>query len=97
MAQKYLTAVPHMIPFSMVKAEKTLARMRNNPRGWTIENIKTLAQRSGIDWRQPGTSHVTFSYPGVQPLTIPSHKPIKPIYVKLFLEMIDRVGVENDD
>ena len=77
---------------SMAKVDKTIAKMRNNPWGWTIKNLKAIAQRIGIDWRQPGTSHVTFSYPGVEPLTVPSHKPIKPIYVKRFLEMMDRVG-----
>ena len=79
----------------MSKTEKTISRMRNNPQGWTIDNLKTLAQRYGIAWRQPGTSHVTFSYLGVAPLTVPSHKPIKPIYVKRFLEMLDQIGDQN--
>ena len=71
--------------------------MRNNPRDdWSIDELKTLAARKGIDWRQPGTSHVTFTYPGVTPLTVPAHKPIKAVYIKRFLELIDRAG-ENDD
>ncbi len=81
-----------MIPISMTKADKILAKIRNNPRNWTIENIKTLAKRNGIDWRQPGTSHVTFSYPGLTPLTIPAHRPVNPIYIKQFVKMIDRIG-----
>jgi hypothetical protein len=80
----------------MVKADKIIERMRNNPRDWSIDNLKTLASRNGVDWRQPGTSHVTFSYPGLAPLTVPSHKPIKPIYVKRFLELIDRIGDTNE-
>ena len=76
----------------MVKSEKTIEKMRNNPRDWTIDNLKTLAKKKGNDWCQPGTSHVTFSYAGLVPLTVPAHKPIKPIYVKRFLEMIDRIG-----
>lgn len=80
----------------MVKADKIIERMRNNPRDWSIDNLKTLASRNGVDWRQPGTSHVTFSYPGLVPLTVPSHKPIKPIYVKRFLELIDRIGDTNE-
>ena len=82
----------------MVRVEKTIARMRNNPRGdWTIDDLKALAARTGVDWRQPGTSHVTFSYPGVVPLTVPSHKPIKAIYVKRFLDLIDRAGASDDE
>ena len=68
----------------MTKSEKLLARMRNSPRDWSIDDLKTLARRYGVDWRQPGTSHVTFIYPGIPPLTVPAHKPIKPIYVMNF-------------
>ena len=73
----------------MMRADKIVSRMRHNPRDWRIDDLKMLARRNGIDWRQPGTSHVTFSYPGLLPVTIPAHKPIKPIYIKLFLELID--------
>ena len=72
-----------------MRADKIVSRMRHNPRDWRIDDLKMLARRNGIDWRQPGTSHVTFSYPGLLPVTIPAHKPIKPIYIKLFLELID--------
>lgn len=71
--------------------------MRNNPRDWSIEDLKTLAHRKGIDWRQPGTSHVTFSYPGRALLTVPAHKPVKPIYVKRFLDLLDSVGDNDGD
>lgn len=81
----------------MAKVEKMIAKMRNNPMGWTIDQLKSLAKRKGIDWRQPGTSHVTFSYPGLIPLTVPAHKPIKPVYVRRFLELIDQIGVQDDD
>jgi hypothetical protein len=63
--------------------------MRNNPRDWTISDLKVLAQRYGMDWRQPGTSHVTFSHVKRQPLTVPAHKPIKAVYVIRFIVLID--------
>ena len=77
----------------MTQVEKLLARMRNDPWDWTIEDIKTLAKRYGVDWRQPGSSHVTFSYPGLVPITIPAHKPVKPIYVNRFLALLDGIGI----
>lgn len=80
----------------MVRAEKIIERMRNNPRDWQIADLKSIATRYKIDWRQPGTSHVTFSFPGLQPLTVPSHKPLKPIYVKKFLMLIDAIGDKHD-
>ena len=81
----------------MTKAEKLLARMRNSPRDWSIEELKTLARRYGLDWRQPGTSHVTFSHSGLPPLTVPAHKPIKPIYVMKFLALLELIGEKNGD
>ena len=76
----------------MVRADKIIDRMRNNPQDWQIADLKSIAARYNIDWRQPGTSHVTFSFPGLQPLTVPSHKPLKPIYVIKFLNLIDAIG-----
>ena len=72
-------------------------RMRNRPRDWSIEDLKTLAARNGVEWRQPGTSHVTFTGNGVAPLTVPAHKPIKPIYVSRFVAMIDELRSTDDD
>jgi len=71
--------------------------MRNNPRDWSIEDLKVLARRHGVDWRQPGTSHVTFSVVAHAPLTVPAHKPIKPIYVIRFVALIDSLGTSHDD
>jgi len=67
--------------------------MRNNPRDdWQIDDFRALAERYGIDWRQPGTSHVTFSRAGFEPVVVPAHKPVKPIYVTRFLALIDKIG-----
>ena len=46
--------------------------------------------------RQPGTSHVTFSHPGLPPLTVPAHKPIKPIYIIRFLALLDALEEGHD-
>jgi hypothetical protein len=69
--------------------------MRSNPRDWSIDDLKSIAKRYGVDWRQPGTSHVTFSAACRAPLTVPSHKPIKPIYVLRFLALIESLGGGN--
>jgi hypothetical protein len=80
----------------MTAASKILGRMRNNPTGWRIEDLKTVADRSKIEYRQPGTSHITFRHPSGAKLTIPARRPIKPVYVKKFLELIDEVAHEKD-
>jgi len=80
----------------MTAAAKILGRMRNNPTGWRIEDLKTVAARFKIEYRQPGTSHVTFRHPTGAKLTVPARRPIKPVYVKKFLQLIDEVTHEKD-
>jgi hypothetical protein len=75
----------------VTKTDKRLDRMRGNPRDWRIEDLKSVADRVGLDYRQPGTSHVVFSFPGLDPLSVPAKKPIKPIYVRLFVTLIDQI------
>lgn len=78
----------------MSKIEKLIASMKQHPKGdWLIDDLKRVAQRFEIEFRQPGNSHVTFRTLSGQKLTIPAHKPIKPIYIKMFIELIEKQGV----
>jgi hypothetical protein len=79
--------------------DKKIKSLTINPqKDWTIQDLQVVAQRYGIDYRQPGTSHVTFSCSNGGCLTVPAHKPIKPVYVKKFVAMVTRIkGTENDD
>ena len=73
----------------MSKADKLLARMAANPRDdWTIENLKTVARAKGVEWRQVGTSHVVFTWPSGRAFPVPAHRPVKPVYVRKFVTMI---------
>jgi len=80
----------------MTTAAKILRRMRSNPKDWRIEDLKVIADRYNIKYRQPGTSHITFRHPSGAKLTVPARKPIKPVYVKRFLTLIDEVTHEKD-
>lgn len=89
--------VPKMVPLSMGTKDKKLQSMANNPKGdWKIEDLKALANGYGITYNQPGTSHVTFRTTSGQMLTVPAHKPIKAIYIKKFLELIENEEVEKN-
>jgi len=78
----------------MGKSDKLIAKMRNNPNGWRIDNLKKLADKFYIEYRQPGTSHVTFRAKNGEKLTVPARKPIKPIYIKKFIDLINRLNEE---
>lgn len=82
----------------MARQDKLLARMRRNPRGdWRIEQLKAIADRHDIPFRQPGSSHVIFAPPGRSVLSVPAHRPIKPVYVRQFVAMVDAIRAEMND
>lgn len=48
-----------------------------------------------VEWRRPGRggSHVIFSATGVREiLSVPAKRPIKPVYIKQFVALIDAAG-----
>jgi hypothetical protein len=74
----------------MSASKKLLAKMSHNPMGWQISDIETIAKKYGIKIRKGGGSHVTFSHLSLHAiLTIPARKPVKPIYIKKFLKMLE--------
>lgn len=76
----------------MTQTDKILARMRNNPRDWRIEDLEAVARAHGVNIRKPSGSHVIFDHPGiVEAPSVPAHRPIKPIYVKAFVRFIEAV------
>ena len=73
-------------------SDKTLQKMHRMQNGWRIDELISVAESNGIDWRRPGRggSHVIFSAPGVREIvSVPDKRPIKPIYVKQFVALID--------
>jgi len=73
----------------MNTAAKILESMRINPRGdWRIEQLQIVARQHGVDWRHEGTSHCYFRRSDGVTLSVPAHRPIKPVYVRLFVELI---------
>ncbi|MBZ4194808.1 MAG: type II toxin-antitoxin system HicA family toxin [Candidatus Contendobacter sp.] len=74
----------------MSKADKTLDKMRATPRDWRIEDLESVAKHHGLTVRKPGGSHVIFQKPGIAlEVSVPAHKPIKPVYVRRLIELID--------
>lgn len=77
----------------MSKSDKLLVKMRNNPRDWHIQDIEKVAAYYGFEKRHHSGSHVTFSHAKLdQILTVPAHRPIKAVYVKKLLALIDEVS-----
>ena len=78
----------------MVRATKTLAQMKANPLDWRIESLKSVADAFGLVYRQPGGSHVIFRHPNGGMLSVPARRPIKPVYVRKFVRLVEEGAAE---
>jgi len=78
----------------MGSADKKLKAMRDNPQGdWNIEDLYVVARDRGLKVRNPGGSHHFFSHPDIQGhLSVPAHRPIKSVYIRKFVELIDKLN-----
>jgi predicted RNA binding protein YcfA (HicA-like mRNA interferase family) len=81
----------------MAARDKTLERMRANPRDWRIEDLEALARYYGFVVRKPGGSHAIFTHErSAEMLSVPARRPIKPVYVRRFVALIDSVKDGNE-
>ncbi|MDQ0353934.1 putative RNA binding protein YcfA (HicA-like mRNA interferase family) [Rhodoplanes tepidamans] len=72
-----------------------LARMRRNPAGdWTIGGVEAVCREHGLLFRPGrGTSHAHAKHPSSREiLTIPAHRPIKPVYIRKLVRYIESGG-----
>ena len=74
-------------------SDKLIKSMRANPRDWKIGDIERACRIYGIACTAPSRgSHFKLQHPRISGiLTVPARKPIKPIYIRLLLEMIDEL------
>jgi len=63
--------------------------MSVNPTNWRIEDMQAIARRHGIEWRHDGGSHCVFVTASGKTLPVPARKPIKTIYIKKFLLLLE--------
>jgi len=75
----------------MNTAAELLQSMRRNPLDRQLAQLQTVARQNGIDWRHEGTGHCVFVRNDGKTLSVPARRPIKPIYVKKFLELVEGV------
>ena len=66
--------------------------MRQNPKDWRIEDVETIAHRHGSTRLAAKGSHTKFSHDRLpEILTIPIRRPIKPIYIKQLIALIEKL------
>lgn len=76
----------------MSKAEKAIQKMKTNPRDWWIGSLEVVAGYYGLNIRKSGGSHVVFGHNESNiVVTVPAHKPIKPVYIRQFIMLVESV------
>lgn len=64
--------------------------MKANPKAdWFQSNIKTLVKAFNLTLRQRDTGHAVITNSSGQHITVPMHKPVKPVYIKRLVELIE--------
>ena len=87
--------IPNAVSSMAVADGRTLQKMRKNRLGWRIEELQAAAEENFVEWCRPGRggSHAIFSAPGVREIvSAPAKRPIKPVYIKQFVALIDAAG-----
>ena len=90
---RHMGQVAHDTAYSIIpsvaKAHRLLDSMSANPKwDWTPDSVKTVARRYNLTLRQSGTGHAVLTDSAGRHLTIPMHKPIKPLDIKRLVELI---------
>jgi hypothetical protein len=82
----------------MNSATKLLEAMRQNPRDWRMEQLQTVARKFALSVRHDGGSHYVFSHDAIAGIvTVPAHRPIKPVYVRQFVALADKAKEIEDE
>ena len=68
--------------------------MRTNPRDWKIADVEIVCAAFGIACTPPRKgSHYKVKHPDQKEiLTIPAHRPIKPVYIMDLVRFVDAVN-----
>ena len=80
-----------VVSCGMNTAAKLLAAMRRNPLDWKIGDLQTVGRQSGLDWRHEKSSHCVFIRKDGRTPSVPAHRPIKAVYIRKFIELVDGV------
>ena len=75
----------------MSKWEKLLARICSLSKDLRFDELRRVLESYGYEMQSPqsGSSHFSFRKKGRAVITIPKHKPIKKVYIKLVKNIVE--------
>lgn len=77
----------------MSKKEKLLNTIKNNPKNVRFKDLKKILEDIGYKAINRGGSHYVFTKENSESLTIPYKKPVKIIYVKQVIKIIEKESI----
>lgn len=83
----------------MSKPRTTLERMRANPQGdWTLRDVERLCSETGLIVEPPtrGSHFKVYSARLAGTLTLPARRPIKPVYIRQLVGLVDAHLAKED-
>jgi len=75
------------------KKEKLLNTIKNNPKNVRFKDLKKILEDIGYKAINRGGSHYVFTKENSESLTIPYKKPVKIIYVKQVIKIIEKESI----
>lgn len=81
--------------YRMSKKDKLIDAIKNNPKNVKFEDLKKILEKLGYVSINRGGSHYVFTKKDSISLTIPYKRPVKVIYVKQVINIIEEENDEN--
>lgn len=82
---------------AVMAPKKTLfERMKARPRDWSIGDVETVCSQCGLHCDKPsnGSHYKVYSDRLAVILTVPAARPIKPVYIRKLVSLIESHQVE---
>jgi len=79
----------------MSRKDKLFEAIKNNPKNVKFEDLKKILESLGYTAVNRGGSHYVFTKESSISLTIPYKRPVKVIYVKQVIKIIEDESNEN--
>ena len=83
----------------MAQWDKLLSKIKSLDKNMRFLELKKVLESYGYTVFQPkgGSSHYIFRKPGCNPISIPSHEPIKVVYVRMVKEIVESEEKNKED
>ncbi len=83
----------------MSTRKKRIQNVIRSPKNVSFKDLDRILRDFGYKCRNPGggSSHYTYSKPGENPITVPKKKPVKEIYVKRIISILNLEEYYNNE